>query len=307
MSRCLVIFHKQLGDLVLLESALRCLAHANGRAVDLITRSGFQPLGSLMPHVNFRSKPDVKIYDTLWCFDDRRKSAFYSLLSRAREKHLLINPGASTQWYHSKIFRTIQAPNLGRSHISEYYWKHTLGDNHGSFQPPELAPPPKKWAYPISSANYLHGNPTSGWRSKNWTPEKWAITINRLNEYGIGPVVMTSGTQGWQKEHCSAICRQLTKPIECIAGETTIKNYLWIIWNSKAVLTVEGSASHIAAAFKRRCLTLFGHTNAVCLHRETAYSRAVLTGDVIGIESARLFLLPHEPVIEAAIKLWHCN
>ena len=26
------------------------------------------PLGSLMPHVNFRSKPNVKIYDTLWCF-----------------------------------------------------------------------------------------------------------------------------------------------------------------------------------------------------------------------------------------------
>ena len=183
MSRCLVIFHKQLGDLVLLESALRCLAHANGRAVDLITRSGLQPLGSLMPHVNFRSKPNVKIYDTLWCFDDRRKSAFYSLLSRAREKHLLISPGASIQWYHSRIFRTIHAPNLGRSHISEYYWKHTLGDNHGSFQPPELAPPPKKWAYPVSSANYLHVNPTSGWRSKNWTPEKWAITINQLAEY----------------------------------------------------------------------------------------------------------------------------
>ena len=108
------------------------------RAVDLITRSGLQPLGSLMPHVNFRSKPNAKIYDNLWCFDDRRKSAFYSLLSRAREKHLLINPGASTQWYHSKIFQTIQAPNLGRSHISEYYWKYTLGNNHGSFRPPEL-------------------------------------------------------------------------------------------------------------------------------------------------------------------------
>lgn len=307
MSCCLVIFHKQLGDLVLLESALRCLAHANGRAVDLITRSGLQPLGSLMPHVNFRSKPNVKIYDTLWCFDDRRKSAFYSLLSRAREKHLLINPGASTQWYHSKIFRTIQAPNLGRSHISEYYWKHTLGDNHGSFRLPELAPPPKKWAYPISSTNYLHVNPTSGWKSKNWTAEKWAITINRLAQHGIGPVVMTSGTQDWQKEHCAAICRQLIEPIECIAGETTIKNYLWIIWNAKAVLTVEGSAGHIAAAFKRRCLTLFGHTNAVCLHRETAYSRAVLTGDVIGTESPRLFLLPPEPVIETVIKLWHGN
>jgi hypothetical protein len=65
MSRCLVIFHKQLGDLILLEPALRRLARANGHSVDLITRSGFQPLGSLMPHVSFRSKPNTKIYDAL--------------------------------------------------------------------------------------------------------------------------------------------------------------------------------------------------------------------------------------------------
>src|SRR5208282_1147968 len=92
MSRCVVIFHKELGDLVILEPALRCLAHGNGDTVDLITRSGFHPIGSLIPFVNFRSKPNAKIFDALWCFDDRRKSAFYSLLSRAREKHLLINP-----------------------------------------------------------------------------------------------------------------------------------------------------------------------------------------------------------------------
>jgi ADP-heptose:LPS heptosyltransferase len=307
MSGCLVIFHKQLGDLILLEPALRRLARANGHSVDLITRSGFQPMGSLMPHVSFRSKPNTKIYDALWCFDDRRKSAFYSLLSRAREKHLLINPGASIQWYHSKIFRRILSPDLGRSHIAEYYWKHTLGGNRESFRPPELASPPKEWACPISSSNYLHVNPTSGWRSKNWTPEKWAATINRLAEHGVGPVVMTSGKQGWQKEHCAAICRQSMQPIECIAGQTTMKNYLWVIWNAKAILTIDGSASHIAAAFRRRCLTLFGHTNARCLHRETAYSRALVTGDLIGIQSSRLLLLPHEPVIEAALKLWRSN
>jgi hypothetical protein len=47
MSRCVVIFHKQVGDLILLEPALRRLAHGNGHTVDLTTRSGFQPIGSL--------------------------------------------------------------------------------------------------------------------------------------------------------------------------------------------------------------------------------------------------------------------
>jgi hypothetical protein len=33
-----------------------------------------------------------------------KKSAFYALVSGARQKHLLINPGAPIRWYHSKIF-----------------------------------------------------------------------------------------------------------------------------------------------------------------------------------------------------------
>jgi hypothetical protein len=45
MSRCLAIFHKQLGDLVLLEPTLRRLSRASGSKVDLITRSGFRPTG----------------------------------------------------------------------------------------------------------------------------------------------------------------------------------------------------------------------------------------------------------------------
>jgi ADP-heptose:LPS heptosyltransferase len=113
MSRCLAIFHKQLGDLVLLEPTLKRLARASGYPVDLITRSGFRPIISLIPHVNFRRAANLRAYDVLWCFDDRKKSAFYAFLSRARQKYLLINPGAPIQWYHSKIFPEIFVPDLG--------------------------------------------------------------------------------------------------------------------------------------------------------------------------------------------------
>src|SRR6266446_4119133 len=115
---------------------------------------------------------------------------------------------------------------------------------------------------------------------------------------------MTSGTQDWQMSHCAAICRRLNRPIESFAGKTSIENYLWIIWNAKAVVTVDGSASHIAAAFKRKCVTLFGHTSATCLHRETTYSKAVLTEKILGAQLPRLFLLPDEPVIKAVVNIW---
>ena len=304
MSCCLAIFHKQLGDLVLLEPSLRRLARVSGSSVDLITRSGFQPLISLMPHVNFRRMPRSGIYETVWCFDDRKKSALHSLVAKAHQKHLLINPGSPIKWYHRRIFQHILAPQLGNSHIAEYYWRNTASESRKNFPAPELQSPPDEWAYPLSSRNYLHVNPTSGWKSKNWTPEKWAQTINKLLEFGISPIVMTSGKQKWQKKHCEMICLQLNQEIEGIWGATSMRNYLSIIWNAKMVLTPDGSASHIAAAFKRKCLTLFGHTDATHWHRETVYSHAIVTGDVIGKSFPRLSLLPKEPVIKAVINLW---
>jgi ADP-heptose:LPS heptosyltransferase len=147
-------------------------------------------------------------------------------------------------------------------------------------------------------------NPTSGWKSKNWTPEKWARTINCLNESGIGPTVMTSGNQDWQQEHCYSICRLLKCPIENVAGLTTLKNYLSILLKARLVLTVDGSASHIAAAFQRKCVTLFGHTDPAHWHWPTEYSRSILTSKIVGVPNAKLVLLPEEPVVRTVVELW---
>jgi ADP-heptose:LPS heptosyltransferase len=301
----LAIFHKQIGDLVLLESALRRLARATGSTVDLITRSGFEPLVSLMKFTNFRSKPGLRGYDTIWCFDDRKKSTFFSFVSRGRQKKLLINPGMPIQWYHRRAFSDILTPDLGQLYIAEYYWQHTKVDDGSKFEPPALQRPPKEWEFPLVSKNYLHVNPTSGWKSKNWTPEKWAHTINRLAQSGIGPMVMTSGTQDWQKEHCEKIYQRLKCPIENVSGLTTLKNYLSIVSNARLVLTVDGSASHIAAAYQHKCVTLFGHTSATHFHRDTAYSRAIDARKIVGDPACRLVSLPEEPVIAAVSELWN--
>jgi len=303
----LVIYHKQIGDLVLLEAALRRLARATGSAVDLITRSGLRPLVSLMQGAKFRHKPVLRVYDILWCFDDRKKSAFFSFVSRARQKNLVLSPGMAIRWYHRMVFSEITAPDLGQLYLAEFNWRNTEVDDGAEFEPPSLQRPPKEWEFPLKSRDYLHVNPTSGWKSKNWTVEKWARTIDVLTELGIGPIVMTSGTQDWQKEHCERICRRLKYSIENISGLTSLENYLSIIWNAKLVVTVEGSAGHIAAAYKRKCVTLFGHTSLTHLHRSTAYSRAIDTGEILG-ERCRLERLPEEPVIAAVAELWsHCS
>jgi hypothetical protein len=42
-----------------------------------------------------------------------------------------------------------------------------------------------------------------------------------------------SGKQEWQKKHCEMICLRLNQTIEGIWGETSMRNYLSIIWNAK--------------------------------------------------------------------------
>jgi ADP-heptose:LPS heptosyltransferase len=86
-------------------------------------------------------------------------------------------------------------------YLAEFNWRYTELGGGDEFVPPTLQPPPKGWEFPLKSKQYLHVNPTSGWKSKNWTVEKWARTIDTLTKIGIGPIVMTSGAQDWQKEH----------------------------------------------------------------------------------------------------------
>jgi ADP-heptose:LPS heptosyltransferase len=89
------------------------------------------------------------------------------------------------------------------------------------------------------------------------------------------------------------ICLQLNQSIESVWGETSVKNYLSIIWNARAVLTPDGSASHIAAASKRKCVALFGakYTDATHWHRGTAYPQAIVTENIIGKPFPRLEFL----------------
>ena len=69
---CLVICHKQLGDLTLLEPAMAKLVEVYG-GVDLLTRSGHAALVSLMEGVRMISRPSFRRYAAVFCYDDLSK------------------------------------------------------------------------------------------------------------------------------------------------------------------------------------------------------------------------------------------
>jgi ADP-heptose:LPS heptosyltransferase len=105
--KTLAVYHKQLGDTLLLQPALEKLARQDGEDVGLLTKPGFSDLVSLMPGVRpltWRKAPAV---ERLLCYDTGDRSTWMSLASRARTKHLLTFSQFYVRFFHRWIFSRI--------------------------------------------------------------------------------------------------------------------------------------------------------------------------------------------------------
>lgn len=270
MAGCYAVFHKQLGDLVLLEPALSRLRAHHGSPVRVMTRNGHADLLSLMPGVVFVKGLALQPVGTLYCFDPLNKSALRSVLAPVLKRHLIPPERAELQWYHRFLFPRPTNPELGDSYVARFFWENTPVPTGEPFRPPLLNKPPSEWAPGgWEPGSYILLNPTAGWRKKTWTPEGWAAVLGTLgSRYRI---VLTNAGAGWQQEHCERIAAATSATIQA----TSLRQFLWLCANARAVLTVDGSASHLASAFGVDCFTLFGPTHMPNWHlpgpRHTAF------------------------------------
>ena len=60
---------------------------------------------------------------------------------------------------------------------------------------------------------------------------------------------MTSASMDWQIQHCREIQEKSGSLVRSLASGTTLENFLWLCSRARAVLTVDGAASHLARAF----------------------------------------------------------
>ena len=299
---CLVICHKQLGDLTLLEPAMAKLVEVYG-GVDLLTRSGHAALVSLMEGVRMISRPSFRRYAAVFCYDDLSKSAIHTFLVRAARKDLLLREASECSWYHRMVFRSIRAPGLSDAYLARYNWENTLPEVEASYRAPTLVLPPDSWKPEgFALESYLLLNPTAGWKSKSWKVGSWVKVIRRLLEHDAGMrILITSGDQEWQMEHSQKIAKDLGAQVHFLGGQTGLEAFLWLVSRSRMVLGVDGAASHLAAAFGRRSLTLFMKSNMMNWHEPGAFNVAMAASanaasGVLEIES--------EAFADQAISLW---
>lgn len=275
MPGCYAVFHKQLGDLLLLEPALSRLASHHGGPVRVLTRTGHAPLLALMDGAEFQSGAPLAWKNHLVCFDPLHKSAFRSLITPAGRKDCVLPERREMEWFHPLVFRQVIVPELGDRYVAEYFWSHTPAPPAGAFRPPRLTRPPETWRPAGTETEFILVNPTSGWRQKCWEADRWAELLTGLHARWGLPFLMTSAFTDWQVAHCAEIAAAAGPLVRSLASGTSLEQFLWLCAHARKVLTVDGAASHLAQAFGVPCLTLFGPTSLSNWHHPTPRHRAI--------------------------------
>lgn len=269
----LAIFHKQLGDTLLLQPALRKLSLAGHRPVRLLCPSSFHPLLQLMPGscCPAYSRPDKS--DWLIAYDSGSYTAGRALMSRAKRKTLLRFKDTGDKWYHPYVYNDILDREGGFLYRARFYWETTPVETTESFRPPALAAPPDSWMPPEIKAPYLLIHPGSAWQRKCWTVKGWNFVLAALFEETRLPILVTGGNTPWEVEHVRDICSSSSVPLVNYSRRSSLKGFMALCSRAALVLTVDGFASHLASAFNKPVLSLFGPTDPSHWHYPTARSR----------------------------------
>lgn len=304
MPGCYVVFHKQLGDMLLLEPALSRLRAHHGAPVSVLTRNGHGPLLQLMEGVEWQRGLPLAWRSHLYCFDPLNKSAWRALLTPAGKKTVILPDRTEMAWFHRPLFGDVIVPELRDRYVAEYFWSLVPVPAKEPFRPPRLTRPPDSWRPAgFSDEPFILLNPTSGWRRKNWKSDRWAEVLRALHQAGAPPFVMTSASTDWQVEHCREIEQAAGPIVRSLASGTTLENFLWLCAHARLVLSVDGAASHLASAFGVKNLTLFGPTNIRNWHQPAPTSVALQASkDKDG--KARVRNLTASEVADAALTLW---
>ncbi len=265
-----VVCRQQLGDLLLHEPAIRHLAKADGLPVDVVARDGLRALVDLMPHARQSDAP-IRIA-TAYCFDTKVVSLWQTLWPPATHR-ILIAPTKRFRAWHRLAFGELRALAKGDRYTALALFEAVGGDPM-KFVPPELTPPPLDWLPHDLPSTYGLLHPSSAWRKKAWQPGRWIAALAAVQL--PCPLVLTAGSTDWEVALCREIAdglRATGVTVDNRAGKTGLKQYLALLAQARFLLCVDGSAGHIAAAFGRPTLTLFGPSNPVHWHWPTTRNR----------------------------------
>lgn len=290
-----MVFHKQLGDMVLLQPALEFLAR--NADVSLSCRPGIEPLVELMPSVRRHRSAWFESFDEVYAFEPSSRAWKEVLKVRSPRKTLHLWDQGRTKWFHSWIYREIAYRNLGETYVAEHY-QFSVGQSDPN--PPTLSTPDKSWFPENLPSTYILVNPVAAWKRKCWTVEGWRAVLKDLSKQlsDHQKIYVTGGFEEWQKKHVEEICEEMPHSVVNLAGQTSLKNYIALLSRAELVVTVDGAATHLTQGFHRPSLTLFGPSNPIHWCRVSEMNPFLAAADYSQERKPSASYIPADAVIE---------
>ena len=302
----LVIFNKQLGDVLLMEPALSKLAASTGGTVALATRPAFAPMVSLMEGVTPARRLPVEAAARVIACDPRFKAWFRALLTRSNEKWLYVTRPKHLRWWHRIAYRTgCEAVNEDDFYRARYFFDLMPGDSAFPFRPPRLSMPPGDWLPSGLPERYVLLHPTAAWKRKSWPVDSWAAVLQGLHDGGVGPFVLTGGRDSREQQYAAVLARKAAVPLINLCGQTPLTAYLAVVSRAGMVLCVDGSATHLATAFQRPAVTLFGPTHPIHWHYPSPDSVLIDARRYVEERKPALEHIPVDAVLKGTMALWN--
>jgi ADP-heptose:LPS heptosyltransferase len=161
---------------------------------------------------------------------------------------------------------------------------HGLGGDSGNAEIETIAPPSPRIDLPASIRESVRGlagesefvviHPGTARREKYWIPERWAAVIAHLQERHGLRCIITGGTDAVEREHIGKIQKALAHPVRDEAGKLDLLMAAALIERARAVLSCDTAAVHLAAAFVRPQIALYGPTNP--FHWRPRHAQAIV-------------------------------
>ena len=327
---------KRIGDVILTTPALTALAERGDR-VSLIVDSGCR---SLLPAI---SGVDEKLvhkkrssnlplwrrlraggWDVVLDFTGSDRSALMSWVSRGPRR--IAFDAVRRRWWKRVIYQEYVDSPVRLSHTCDHYLAlaGAVGVERPANPQPSLHLPPEAHA---SAAKLLEGggirggyvviHPGTARPEKYWLVERWVEIVAGICEKGEH-VAMTCGPDAHEQHHVRAIMLEASKRTHGMAGKIGLINppdllaLAAVIEKAHLVLSCDTAVVHLAAAFQKPQITLFGPTNpfhwrprheqAIVL--SAACPEAPLTAFQPKMKGAPMEHLPLPLVKESLSRLW---
>ncbi len=129
-------------------------------------------------------------------------------------------------------------------------------------------------------SDYIVVQPTSRWFFKCWSEDKFAATVQALQDQGH-QIVLTSGPDNKEMAMVQAILSRLNahERVISLAGELTLTQLAALIAGAKLFIGVDSVPMHMAAALQTPCIALFGPSKLVMWRPWQVNGEVIWAGD----------------------------